>query len=849
MLANEHLALRPSRPADYEGENRALSVLNEAMANAPETLLQRLVDTALDLCRAESAGISILEPSEGSGRLYWQAVAGRLAKQVGCDLPQEGSMCGLVLEKNVSMLFEEDEHSSPFKLSQELPMFEVLMVPFHDSGRPIGTFWVVSHGPDRQFDLEDQRLLVSLSRVASAAHKITTAMSQLHAEADAITRLHNLSDFLVREQKVERLFEEILDTAIAVGNADYGTIQLFDPGTDQLRIVAHRGLPQWWLSFWESATKGLGSCGTALQDGKRVIVDDVQTNPVYSDPSTRDAQRRAGIRSVQSTPLISRSGKLLGMFSTHYKTAKRFDERALRLLDLLAWQAAELIDRTQTEIAMQRIEDRFRLLVESSSAVTWSCPAPGRTSEPQPSWTDLKEQSDQETPPDGWKKTVHPDDLPESLRKWNDSVKLSIPYLNEQRIRGTNGEWCWMSVHAVPVRDSRGIITEWIGMNFDISGRKKAEEELYDREARLQAILKTATDAIISIDEKGMITSVNPATERMFGYTQTELIGNNINMLMPNPFRTEHDGYLQRYNTTGERRIIGRSREASGRRRDGTIFPIELSVAELDHERKFTGFIRDVTERKKLQRHLLNIVSEEQQRISCELHDGIQQELTGLSLFAGVVRKTVRELSEAKAPEIVAKQGAEVKKHADALRLLQDAADRLTQGLADTHRHVQELAHGIMPVPIDAEGLRNSLDSLAKSVSPRVSCKFDYSGDVSIEDNNTASHVFRIAQEALTNAIRHGNATRVEIHLQDTDGRFILQIKDNGCGFHPFTTTQGMGLRTMEYRASLIGGILQLERAAEGGMVVRCMFPRHLGPTNHELMRDPLAPVSSKLGD
>jgi PAS domain S-box-containing protein len=410
-----------------------------------------------------------------------------------------------------------------------------------------------------------------------------------------------------------------------------------------------------------------------------------------------------------------------------------------------------------------------------------------------------------------------------------------------------------MSVHAVPVRGSDGEIKEWIGMNLDISDRKQAEKELYDREATLQAILKTATDAIISIDETGTIINANPATEQMFGYTRAELIGNNIKMLMPNPFRKEHDGYLRRYIHTGERRIIGRSREASGRRRDGTIFPIELSVAEIDHERKFTGFIRDVTERKKLQRHLLNIVAEEQQRISCELHDGIQQELTGLSLFAGVLRQTTQDLANANAanaeqPSDPKATSLAKKKNSDALRLLQDASDRLTRGLADVHRHVQELAHGIMPVPIDAEGLRSSLDSLAKGVGPSIDCRFEHCGDVSIEDNSTASHVFRIAQEALTNAIRHGGATSILIKLRDVDGKFILEIEDNGCGFDPFHTTHGMGLRTMEYRASIIGGMLQLDRGVERGMIIRCIFPRHLGPTNHDPLPDPLAPVSGKEG-
>lgn len=519
---------------------------------------------------------------------------------------------------------------------------------------------------------------------------------------------------MLHEPNVDRLLDEILDTAIAISAADFGTMQLLDVSSGDLKIIAHRGFPSWWLEFWRSVAAGHGSCGVALSRGERIVVEDVEQSPIFSDAAERDIQRRAGVRAVQSTPLISRSGKFLGMLSTYYRTPGGIDDHTLKLLDLLAWHAAELIDRSRTE------------------------------------------------------------------------------------------------------------------------------EAIHDREARLQAILKTATDAIISIDEAGTITDINPATERMFGYTQAELIGNNIKILMPSPFRNQHDGYLQRYKNTGEKRIIGRSREASGLRRDGTLFPVELSVAEIDGEGKFTGFIRDVTERKKLQRHLLNIVAEEQQRISLELHDGIQQELTGLSLFAGVLRQTIRDLAKAI-------ESPDTKKQLNALRLLQDASDRLTQGLADTHRHVQELAHGIMPVSIDAEGLRDALDSLARGVAPNIACRFDHAGNVSIVDNTTASHVYRIAQEALNNAIRHGKADSVQIRLRETDGKFILEIEDNGVGFEPFTTSHGMGLRTMEYRASLIGGILQFERAPQRGMIVRCSFPRFLGPVNHDSLPDPLAPIPRTL--
>ncbi|MFO0810501.1 MAG: PAS domain S-box protein [Gemmataceae bacterium] len=132
------------------------------------------------------------------------------------------------------------------------------------------------------------------------------------------------------------------------------------------------------------------------------------------------------------------------------------------------------------------------------------------------------------------------------------------------------------------------------------------DDALRASKARLRTILETAVDAFITIDESGMIESYNPAAERMFGYQASEVIGQNVKVLMPEPYSTEHDSYLARYRATGERRIIGIGREALGRRKDGTTFPVELAVGEaiIDGRRLFTGVLRDLTERKRAEEEL-----------------------------------------------------------------------------------------------------------------------------------------------------------------------------------------------------------------------------------------------------
>jgi PAS domain S-box-containing protein len=187
---------------------------------------------------------------------------------------------------------------------------------------------------------------------------------QLVAELDAMTRLHKLAMLSVSEAGLEPILGEIVDAAIAVSGADFGSIQVLDPVSSDLGIVSHRGLPQWWLDFWQNVPRGQSGCGAALERGERVIVEDVEQSPLFAGTRGLEMLLKAGVRAQQSTPLLSRSGKPLGVFSTHYKKPHRPDERTLQLLDLLARQAADVIEHTQVTSALRHSEERYRLLAE-----------------------------------------------------------------------------------------------------------------------------------------------------------------------------------------------------------------------------------------------------------------------------------------------------------------------------------------------------------------------------------------------------------------------------------------------------------------------------------------------------
>ena len=158
-----------------------------------------------------------------------------------------------------------------------------------------------------------------------------------------------------------------------------------------------------------------------------------------------------------------------------------------------------------------------------------------------------------------------------------------------------------------PVRNEDGEITHFVAVKQDISDRKDADAALKDSEARIRAIVNTAVDGIITANERGIIQSFNPAAEKLFGYSRDEVIGQNLNTLMPSPYREEHDTYLANYLHTGKRKVIGKGREAIARRKDGTTFPMDLSVSEMHvgQRRMFTGIVRDVTQRKEFEKQLL----------------------------------------------------------------------------------------------------------------------------------------------------------------------------------------------------------------------------------------------------
>jgi PAS domain S-box-containing protein len=406
-----------------------------------------------------------------------------------------------------------------------------------------------------------------------------------------------------------------------------------------------------------------------------------------------------------------------------------------------------------------------------------------------------------------WYERIHPDDRQRWSLEAAEMFASGKPLRSAYRVLARDGRVVWFHCDARMMRWEDGRPRFIHGVAFDISDIKRIEKELQEERDFVSTMLDTVGALVVVLDSEGRILRFNPACELMSGYSMEEVQGKCIwNLfLVPeevnrfrNSFEALHTGQPpQDYQTHwltrhGDRRLISWS---------STLLP---GNGESPRYIIATGL--DITERKHLEKAILDISAREQRRIGQDLHDGLSQHLTGIAFIAKVHQDRLAE-----------QKRGETEDAAKLVKLVNEAIHK-----------TRELAHGLLPVLSDSQGLMSALQLWSAEVQDifGVTCRFRYKTPVLVEDVTMATHLYYIAQEAVTNAIKHGKPRNVLIELKAEQNKGTLLIKDDGKGIAlPSGNTEGMGLRIMNYRASVIGGVLEVRPAAERGTTVICSFP------------------------
>jgi PAS domain S-box-containing protein len=458
-----------------------------------------------------------------------------------------------------------------------------------------------------------------------------------------------------------------------------------------------------------------------------------------------------------------------------------------------------------------------------------------------------------------------------------------------------------------------------------------AQQALAASEAKFRGFVAAAPDGIVVVDSRGLIVMVNAQVKTLFGYEPAELSGQPLAWLLPERYRERHAGHLRDFFAAHRSRPMGSGLELLARRKDGSEFPVEITLSSVPTEQgmvvfsairdltarqrmeaslrrsehqlanffrqapiglvwlsasglilranqaqlellgcsaeacvghafeEFTVeptqcqellqrlaaratvrnfrlrlrcqpatirhvlvdanslwgadqfeyssvFLRDITDRVNLEKEILQVSEREYRGIAHDLHDGLGQLLVGTVYLTSTLRA-----------ELLAKAWPETRQ-----------LDRIIEVINEAIWQTRQLAHGLQPVKPESNGLMAALQRQATWTKKLfgVACQFICRRPVLIKDNGVATHLFRIAQEAITNAVKHGHPGRIEIHLTASRGQLKLMIMDDGTGMPARRRPPaGMGLRIMRYRAGMIGGVLAIQQATTGGTIVLCTVP------------------------
>jgi PAS domain S-box-containing protein len=603
----------------------------------------------------------------------------------------------------------------------------------------------------------------------------------------------------------QKLLDEVCRVAVEHGGFKLAWIGMVAPD-GSVQPAARAGATGYLKGIrvvTDDVPEGRGPVGTAIRENRPVVIEDIDQDARMAPWHHRAL--RFGLHYVAAFPLRI-AGKVTAAFQVYAPRAGFFDENELRLLTQVSddisfalTALSELTARKHAEEALIESNQFNQQIIASArdGIIVYSRELKYLV------WNPFMEELSGVPAVEVIGK--HPFEVFPFLRDTGliqrleqalagiTGDSLDFPFLVPQT--GRSG---WVSDINAPLRNAKGKTIGVIGIVRDIAAGKQADEMLRRSEQNLTNFFEHSPIGLEWLSASGSILRANQAQLDLLGYSPEEYLGHFYGEFCAAP--ASAGALLERL---AAKETI-RNLPMAQRRKDGTIRQVLVDARSLWNAGQFlysSIFTRDITERRNLERGILEISEREQRHIAQDLHDGLGQLLVGSAYLGSTLRQ-----------ELAARSLPEVRQMDQLLRVLDKAIGQ-----------TRNLARGLHPVKPEPNGLMSALQELASQTRTlfNIRCCFTCRQPVLIENNQTATHLYRIAQEAVTNAIKHGKPGLIQISLTHTPNRINLVIRDNGVGLRARRGKhRGMGLRIMQYRAGTIGGSLAIQKGADGGTTV-----------------------------